>query len=139
MDSGSTHNITAEVVNEGGLSSGQVKDSVTANKYSPPAPKLDSGSWNWSQNYTGVTENCSSGECKWFGYTLTNLEPGKKYTVHYGDNNDANWGEFEITADANGRWTQPQNQWFFGYDKTTNNPLRVYVNDTQVGSAYMPR
>lgn len=139
VDSGSTHEITAEVVNEGGLSSGQVKDSVTANKYNPPAPKLDSSSWNWSENYTGVSENCSTGQCKYYGFTLTNLEPGKTYKVQYSNNNDPNYASETITAKADGTWTREPNRFFYGHDSTTNNPLRVSVAGEQVGSAYMPR
>src|SRR5699024_4918545 len=54
MKTGSTdkHTIVAEVVNEGGLSSGEAKDEVTANKYEPPDPKLDRESWNGSKNHT---------------------------------------------------------------------------------------
>lgn len=141
MKTGSTdkHTIVAEVVNEGGLSSGEAKDEVTANKYEPPDPKLDRESWKWSKNYTGKRDNCSTGECKYFGFTVSNLEPGKTYTMTFSDNTKEDYVSFEFTADSEGNWTLPANNYFYGFDSSTGNPLRVEIDGTQVGSAYMPR
>ena len=139
VNSGSKHTIKAEIVNEGGLTSGEVPGFVTANKYVPPAPKLNASSWVWSKNYTGVLETCSTGECKYYGFTLTNLEPGQEYTVSFSDNQKDDYASFPIVAKADGTWKLVADNYFYGHDSTTNNPLRVEVDGIQVGSDYMPR
>lgn len=137
--SGSKHSIKARVKNGKGLYSGTKKTTQKAQTYTPPDPKLPSGSWKWSSSYTGVRDGCSTGECKFYGFKLTNLKPGKTYTVQFSNDNDPDYGSATATANPDGEWTLPADTFFYGYDKSTGNALIVEVDGKQVDSTYMPR
>ncbi len=137
-NSGQTQNIEVEVVNARGLKSTS-SASATAKKWSPPT--VAGGKPNWeakgnANNESGCTSASSGGSCTYFTVTIENLAPHSTHTVTYSNNNDENYATFTLKADKSGRITTPR-QWY-GFPKGSDNPLRIAVDNREIGSFYSP-
>lgn len=138
VGSGETTEIEAWVSNGPGLTSDHVTKSQKANTYVAADPQLEQSSWTWGNKVPDGTAGCSSNNCQYVGFTLTNLEPGKSYEVTFSNNNASDYVRFTATAGSDGTYTLQANEYFYGYTKETKNPLRVEVDGVQVGTRYMP-
>ncbi|MBP2383463.1 Ig-like domain-containing protein [Brachybacterium sacelli] len=136
--SGSSHKIEARVKNGKGLYSGSVSKSKKAQTYTPPKPKVAGGGPKWGTKGGANNESgCTSNRCTFFDISFENLEPGKSYHVVYGNDGDADWANYDIVAEADGRASSPSKH-FYGYWEETGNPMVVKVDGKDIGHYYAP-
>ncbi|MFC7457020.1 Ig-like domain-containing protein [Brachybacterium sp. GCM10030267] len=112
--SGSSHSIEARVVNGKGLSSDKVSQSKKAQTYTPPDPAMDGGV-TWGDTVPAGTDGCDSGNCRYFRFSLKNLEPGATYKVTLSNEGETNYKCFDLKAGSNGRATTAARSNFYGY------------------------
>lgn len=103
----------------------------------PPAePAATNPKWAAKGSPGRVAGQCESGLCRYFGYTLTNLDPDTSYTITYTDPTTSSpWGSHKITSDSNGRYTLAPNRFFYGHPGKT---VTVNVNSKPAGNITMP-
>ncbi|UEJ82499.1 Ig-like domain-containing protein [Brachybacterium halotolerans subsp. kimchii] len=115
---GTKYTVDARVVNSEKLVSGTTSDSATAK--SPTPKQSGEADWEGEGGASGET-GCENGSCRWFSFSLENMEPGKTYQLDFYEyETDSKWSEGasslpkEITADGQGRFTSTH-QYFHGY------------------------
>jgi len=131
--SGAKHSITVRATNAQGLTA-DASASATAAR---PQPALMPGSVTWGAK-TGVVPGCESGICRYVGFTLEHLEPGRSYTVTLSNSEDPNYLSFDLVAGADGRAVLEPNRTFYGQYESSGIPLVILVDGTEVGRAYTP-
>ena len=128
--SGESHRIEARVVNAKGLVSGTVEKRVTAQTYTPPAPKGSVG-WHGRAN----NDVCQSQYCQLIDIKASDLEPGKRYQMRFYTNpssasSGGHWVENPtFTAPSDGSWGTYSDgglRYLYGYPYNT---FDVYLAD----------
>ncbi|WP_240613450.1 Ig-like domain-containing protein [Brachybacterium endophyticum] len=117
-EGGKKYTVDARAINSAGLVSG----TASANEKSKsPTPKLsDSVKWGAKNGASGEI-GCEQGSCRWFSFTLENMEPGKSYQLDFYEyETSSKWSDGasslpkSVSANGDGKFTS-ENRYFHGY------------------------
>lgn len=100
---------------------------ATAQTYTPPQPKLRDQDLTWGDYVPRGTKGCESNDCRWFWFTLTDLEPGRSYTVTLNNAQAGDYKTFTLQADANGQASSSGVSNFYGWQRTDTGGVPLVV------------